>query len=183
MPIPRLHKETSIFDPDSTVEKGVADASTKATSYLTTISGTEGISVHDAGDESNYVNITSGLVNIVTGGISRLAAYVAGAVAKVRVGDEAAGHAIFSPDGMEVFTDADTSVAKFGETVRVGPQGGLHQDITGTATSFVDGEKTVAYISTDKFYSVNAEVEDAFYIGNYSVRNASDGKLVIGLRR
>lgn len=121
---------------------------------------------------------------LVRAGLSYLKMWVDNSVAKVRVGLETAGHSVFSPDGMEVFTDADTSVAEFGaEGYRVGDESALHQVGDGTSLSFRNGSETVAYVSTDKFYSVNSEVEDAFYIGDYSIRNASDGKLVIGLRR
>ena len=70
MAIPRLHKEMSIFDPDSTIDAGIEDAGSKATNYLTTITGTSGISVHDAGDTSNYANISSSGMDVVQGGTS-----------------------------------------------------------------------------------------------------------------
>ena len=77
-----------------------------------------------------------------------------------------------------------TSMAEFGGSgARIGASDGLHQVLTGESTSFMYGDDAVAYVSTDKFYAMNAEVEDAFYIGDYSIRNASDGSLVIGLRR
>ena len=57
---------------------------------------------------------------LVRAGLSYLKMWVDNSVAKVRVGLESAGHSVFSPDGMEVFTDADTSVAKFGATSRIG---------------------------------------------------------------
>jgi len=83
----------------------------------------------------------------------------------------------------EFFVDGE-SMASFGaEGYKVGDESALHQVGDGTSLSFRNGSETVAYVSTDKFYSVNSEVEDAFYIGDYSIRNASDGKLVIGLRR
>ena len=66
---------------------------------------------------------------------------------------------------------------------RIGSLDSLHQVSAASDVSFYDGDNLVAYVSTDKFFSVNSEVEDAFYIGNYSLRNASDGKFVIGLRR
>lgn len=74
-------------------------------------------------------------------------------------------------------------VASYGEQATVGDAASVHQVVESDATRFMDGEKTVAYVSQDKFYAVNAEVDDALYIGDYSIRNASDGKLVIGLRR
>ena len=146
MAIPRLHKEMSIFDPDSTIDAGIEDAGSTATNYLTTITGTSGISVHDAGDTSNYVNITSGVIDLVTGGISRLKAWVDNTVAKVRVGVESAGHAIFSPDGMEVFTDATTSAASFGSESRVGRTNSKHVTTKTDGVYFYDGSTEMGSI-------------------------------------
>ena len=53
-------------------------------------------------------------------GLSHFKVWVEDSIAKVRVGLESAGHSVFSPEGMEVFTDADTSVASFGATSRIG---------------------------------------------------------------
>lgn len=80
--------------------------------------------------------------------------------------------------------DGQTVLASFGESSQIGKSESWHQRMDSEKTEFVDGQGQVySYVSPDKFYSVNAEVQDAFYIGNYSIRNASDGKLVIGLRR
>ena len=80
--------------------------------------------------------------------------------------------------------DGQTVLASFGESSQIGRSESWHQRMDSEKTEFVDGQGQVySYVSPDKFYSVNAEVQDAFYIGNYSIRNASDGKLVIGLRR
>ena len=58
---------------------------------------------------------------LVRAGLSYIRMWVDNSVAKVRVGLESAGHSVFSPDGMEVFTDATTSVAKFGsDGARIG---------------------------------------------------------------
>jgi hypothetical protein len=80
--------------------------------------------------------------------------------------------------------DGQTVLASFGESSQIGRSESWHQRMDSEKTEFVNGQGQVySYVSPDKFYSVNAEVQDAFYIGNYSIRNASDGKLVIGLRR
>lgn len=97
----------------------------------------------------------------------------------------AAGNIVarFGASGTEFFANG-TSMAEFGgEGARIGDESGIHQVMKADVNSFMIGDDTVAYVSSDKFYSVNAEVEDAFYIGKYSIRNASDGTLVIGLRR
>lgn len=50
------------------VQNDIDDAANTANSFLTTISGTTGICVHDSNDTSNYVNITSGSVGIYVSG-------------------------------------------------------------------------------------------------------------------
>ena len=87
------------------------EASKVATDYLTNITGS-GICVHDATDTSNYVNITSGLINMVTSGVSKLAAYVESGVAKVRVGASAGMHVLL--DTAVKIMDGSTSLAEFG---------------------------------------------------------------------
>ena len=75
-------------------------------------------------------------------------------------------------------------IASFtGEGYQIGPNSSVHQVGNGSAVTFYDESgKSIAYISTDKFFSVNAEMQDSLYISNYSFRKANDGKLVIGLR-
>ena len=174
-------------------EKWLADEAAKVAGNYIVSTASNDVWIHTEGHgpdaDGNATSDTYGwrigsVFELVRAGLSYLKMWVDNSVAKVRVGLESAGHSVFSPEGMEVFTDADTSVASFGaEGYRVGDESALHQVGDGTSLSFRNGSETVAYVSTDKFYSVNSEVEDAFYIGDYSIRNASDGKLVIGLRR
>ena len=51
-------KEIALYD-HGAIDEGLDDASKTATSYLTTVSGTTGISVHDIDDEDNFININS----------------------------------------------------------------------------------------------------------------------------
>lgn len=60
-------KETALYDTGK-IGNDIAAAGQTATSYLTTISGTTGISVHDANDEDNFVNMNSEGVNVYQGG-------------------------------------------------------------------------------------------------------------------
>ena len=53
------------------VDAAVSDAAKTATNYLTTISGTTGISVHDVGDTSNFVNMNSNGVFVYKGRVQR----------------------------------------------------------------------------------------------------------------
>jgi len=101
------------------VDAAVDDATKTATNYITA-DPTDGIKVHDSGDVTTFVQIASGVIDFVRSGVSAMKMWVDNSVAKVRVGLESAGHSVFSPSGMEVFTDANTSVASFGSAARIG---------------------------------------------------------------
>ena len=174
-------------------EKWLADEAAKvAGNYIVNAGTTGDVWIHSENHGPNDSGVATtntygwrigSVFELVRAGLSYFKMWLDGTVAKVRVGLESAGHSIFSPDGMEVFTDASTSVAKFGAISRVGSEEGLNITTTGSAVEFRDGSTLVSYASTDKFFSVNSEVEDALYIGNYSLRTLADGKLAIGLRR
>lgn len=71
---------------------------------------------------------------------------------------------------------------KIGETITIGSD--QNKLIIGDEKiDFHIGDSLTAYISQDKLFTPNAEVEDAFYIGQYSLRTGSDGKFIIGKRR
>ena len=55
----------------STILSNITNAATTATNYLTQISGTTGISVHDSGDTSNFVNMNSDGVFVYKGGTQK----------------------------------------------------------------------------------------------------------------
>lgn len=55
----------------STILSNITNAAKTATNYLTQISGTTGISVHDSGDTSNFVNMNSNGVFVYKGGTQR----------------------------------------------------------------------------------------------------------------
>lgn len=103
----------------------ISEAKMTATNYITA-DPTDGIKVHNAGDSTTFVQIVSGAIDFVRSSVSAMKMWLDGTVAKVRVGIESAGHSIFSPDGMEVFTDATTSVAKFGSEARIGEENTSH---------------------------------------------------------
>lgn len=84
-------------------------------------------------------------------------AWVDGSTAKVRVGLESAGHSIFSPDGMEVFSDSETSVAEFGGNgARVGAEGRKHLDVDSDGFGFYSGAKKLGSIDAVTYSSYPA---------------------------
>ena len=93
------------------ISTAATDATTKAnnaaktaTNYLTTITGTSGISVHDAGDTSNYANISSSGMDVVQGGTS-----VASFGSEARIGGTASKHVTTESDGIH-FYDGSTEM-------------------------------------------------------------------------
>ena len=75
-----------------------------------------------------------------------------------------------------------SAALKIGETIMIGS--GQDKLIIGDEKiDFHIGDSLTAYISQDKLFAPNAEVEDAFYIGRYSLRTGTDGKFIIGKRR
>lgn len=151
-----------------------------ATAYITKIDE-DGIMVHPE-DDSNSGWAISDAIQLFKNGISYIKLWIENNIPKIRIGKEDQGHIILDNDSVDV-RNGDDILASFGETSIIGDQNQWHQTIASDKTSFANGQTEYAYISPDKFYAVNAEVSDAFYIGNYSIRNAKDGKLIIGLRR
>lgn len=151
-----------------------------ATAYITEIDD-DGIMVHPE-DDNNSGWAISDTIQLFKNGISYIKLWIENNIPKIRIGKEDQGHIILDNDSVDIRND-DTVLASFGATSVIGDTNDWHQTIAANQITFAKGDNTITYISPDKLYTINAEVADAFYISNYSIRNASDGKLVIGLRR
>ena len=150
------------------VEAAIEEAAKVAGNYIVE-TATNDVWVHSENHGPNSSGVATAdtygwrigsVFELVRAGLSYFKMWVENSVAKVRVGLENAGHSVFSPDGMEVFTDSTTSVARFGSTARVGESAKAHVNITGSATEFYaeDGSTKLAEITT---YNSNPR----FYIG------------------
>ena len=151
-----------------------------ATAYITEIDD-DGIMVHPEDDSTSGWAI-SDAIQLFKSGISYIKLWIENNIPKIRIGKEDQGHIILDNDSVDIRND-DKVLASFGATSVIGDENDWHQTIAANQITFAKGDNTITYISPDKLYTINAEVADAFYISNYSIRNASDGKLVIGLRR
>lgn len=151
-----------------------------ATAYITEIDD-DGIMVHPEDDDTSGWAI-SDAIQLFKNGISYIKLWIENNIPKIRIGKEDQGHIILDNDSVDIRND-DTVLASFGATSVIGDTNDWHQTIAANQITFAKGDDIITYISPDKLYTINAEVADAFYISNYSIRNASDGKLVIGLRR
>lgn len=139
MAIPRRNKETALFNPDKSVE----GASRTATRYLAKADQT-GVMVHPEGDETTGWKISSA-IELLESGTSYIKLWLESSAAKLRLGLASAGHAIFSPSGMEVFTDESNSVAEFGSTTRIGLENSGHVELESTGMEvFTNASTSVA---------------------------------------
>lgn len=96
-------------------------------------------------------------------------------VAHVRVGLESAGHSVFSPDGMEVFTDASTSVAKFGSTgAQIGKSDELQLKMTSSSMALEnDTDDSVFSVTENSSGAVQKNAILATYSDSSYVTTAS----------
>ena len=95
----------------------------------TSTDGGNGVFVHPRNDATTGWRISNAL-ELLKGGLSCFKVWLDSSVTKVRVGLETAGHTVFLPDGMEVFSDASTNVAEFGASgARIGKASNNHVTI------------------------------------------------------
>ena len=154
----------------------VANAAKTATNYIEA-NPTDGIKVHDSGDVTTFVQIASGVIDFVRSGVSAMKMWMDNSVAKVRVGLETAGHSVFSPEGMEVFTDADTSVASFGSASRIGKaydpdatDNESHMKLDYHSLQLVDKSNSTYFHVSDRLdRSGTCLVTEVFVVGNSNV--------------
>lgn len=145
----------------------LTSAAQQATNYLTTIPGTNGISVHSINDTSNYINIAPNTVNIVTNGESRIQAYLDSNdnnLPKIRVGTENAAHSIFSSNGMDIFNE-NSVVANFSSNgIQIGKDNESHLELDYHSLKLVDKSGTVyMHVSDLRDISGYATITEFFY--------------------
>lgn len=120
------------------------DAAKTATNYITEISTTDGIKVHNANDTSNYAQINSSGMNVVRNEVS-----VASFGASARVGKESGGHTIVDSDGMRVYRD--------------GTEANILANI-----GYGNGKSSTGTTVKAPFYTLGQRVSNSV-IGNYSM--------------
>lgn len=120
-------------------------AAQTATNYITDITG-GGIMVHPEGDSTSGWKIADA-IELLKSGASYLKMWLDGTVAKIRVGLESAGHAVFSPDGMEVLKGS-SSVAEFGESVRTGLEYGYHSEVSARSIAMKAASDSLFAVNT-----------------------------------
>lgn len=148
----------------------IAEAAAKVNNYIAELND-DGIFVHEQ-DQSASPSTGTGVhisddVAIVKNGVRRN---------------------VLDDDGMTVKDKDGNDVAKFGREVTIGSSTGssdtFHQiKVNNTSVDFIENGSTIAYVSEDKGYFTNMEINDALYLKDYALRQDNTGKLVIGRRR
>lgn len=86
-----------------------------------------------------------------------------------------------TPDAIEFLNDGIV-VTSLGDEITLGVESDYHMQTTSTAISFYEGANRRAYLSGDKLNVINVEAEDAFFIGNYTLRTEANGYFTISKR-
>ena len=86
-------------------------------------------------------------------------------------------------DGVSIIDSQGKTVAQYRSTITLGANDGNQLRLTPDAIAFVIAGQTIAYIAQDKLMMTNAELSGALFVGDYYVRQKSNGKLAVGLRR
>ena len=128
-----------------------ASAAQTATNYITNVSN-DGIWVHPNGNGPSSsthqaVSTTTGwhisdVLEYFKTGASWIKLWVESSVAKLRLGLENGGHAIFDSSGMEVIRN-NNSIAKFGQIGRIGIATDGHAEVSKNGYSYNQGTTSV----------------------------------------
>lgn len=86
-------------------------------------------------------------------------------------------------DGVSIIDSQGKTVAQYRSTITLGTNDGNQLNLTPDAIAFAIAGQTIAYIAQDKLMATNAELSGALFVGDYYVRQKSNGKLAVGLRR
>ena len=85
-------------------------------------------------------------------------------------------------DGVYIVDPNNNTIASYKNYITLGTKDGNNIDIRSDSINFDIGDKTFAYVAQDKWLTSNAEVSGAMYIGNYSLRQNSNGNFILGRR-
>jgi hypothetical protein len=97
--------------------------------------------------------------------------------------DENGWRLLVAGDGVSIIDSQGRMVAQYKNTITLGTNDGNQLNLTPDAIAFTIAGQTIAYIAQDKLMATNAELSGALFVGDYYVRQKSNGKLAVGLRR
>lgn len=132
----RIAKEVALYNQGG-IQNGIDGAEDRAskvaTSFITRVSESEGIKVHNADDTTDYIQINSNGIDLVNDNVS-----IANFGESARVGKEASSRFLINADSLEAYDDTN---AKYFE---VSPNGMTYGTHTVADTSYADGKASAA---------------------------------------
>lgn len=99
----------------ASLQTATDDAATKATNFLTNLSGIDGLIVRkDASSNNDYVNIQANAIRMVTGGKEAFKTWVEDNTTKVQIGLASAWHMIIANNQIRFMRNASTELGHIG---------------------------------------------------------------------
>ena len=150
-----LSKETSLFNRNMKISSGIADAKQETHRYITEVDQS-GIWVCPDGEGPNNGAATSttrgwhiaDAIELFVGTARYIKAWLNGSTPTIRLGQDSSGHTDVTPSGMEVFTDASTSVAEFGSNSRIGQSSSGHVNVTSSGMDVYTSTSSSASVAS-----------------------------------
>ena len=144
----RIAREVALYN-QSGIENGIESAEDRAskvaTSFITRVSASEGIKVHNADDLTDYIQINSNGVDLVNDNVS-----IANFGESARVGKTDSSRFVMNADSLEAYDDNNE---KYFE---VSPNGMTYGSHTVADTSYADGKASAAQSAAEATASVDA---------------------------
>lgn len=184
--MPTYSDEVNVYNPNA-IKDGMVDARDY---YVTSVTN-DGIWVtpHDkkpvngaAASTTRGWHIADAL-EYFRGTVRYIKAWLNGTVPTVRLGQDSSGHADVTSSGLEVFTDASTSVASFGSEARIGDESGNYALIDDDSFDIYHGDTQMAHFGYGEGTSTSGTSNAPYYtlgcrksnndIGNYNPNASS----------
>ena len=155
----RVAKEVALYNQGG-IQNGLDEAESRAskvaTSFITRVSASEGIKVHNADDLNDYIQINSNGVDLVNDNAS-----IASFGESARVGKNSSSRFMMNADSLQAYDDTN---AKYFE---VSPDGMTYGSHTVADTSYADGKASAAQSA-----AISAAASDATSKANAAQANA-----------
>ena len=154
----RIAREVALYNQGG-IQNGLDDASKVATSFITRVSESEGIKVHNADDLTDYIQINSNGVDLVNDNVS-----IANFGESARVGKTDSSRFVMGADSLEAYDDNNE---KYFE---VSANGITYGSDTVASTAYADGKASTAEANASKVATNFIETDST----GIKVHNAND---------
>lgn len=151
---------------DSSARKEAADAATRATNYVTDITG-GGVMVHPSGDSTSGWKISSAL-ELLKSGVSYIWAGIESSAALIRVGLSSAGNVVMSSAGVDIRNGSTSYIKTWIESnvakARVGVEAARHILLDSNGFTFMNGNTLLTRVRDSGLSIFNHNNDDRFSI-------------------